>query len=95
MHCGTVRHKIPSETEPVQELHVHPTATTIGEDIDSATPASFSRSSSPRWYRTGRRTAQIVDDIVRAIRRGRNCLVMRGLDRACRPTGSRDHLPRR
>ena len=53
MHCGPVRHKIPSETDLVQELHVHPTATTIREDIDSETPGILSRSSSRRWYRTG------------------------------------------
>ena len=38
MHCGQVRHKIPSATDLIQELHVHPTATTIRDDIDSDTP---------------------------------------------------------
>ena len=37
MHCGPVRHKIPSDNL-VLELHVHPTATTIRQDIDSDTP---------------------------------------------------------
>jgi hypothetical protein len=78
MHCGPVRHKIPSETDLVQELHVHPTATTIREDIDSETPGILQSIIIPALVSDRTRTAQIVDDIVRAIRRGRNCLVMAG-----------------
>jgi len=76
MHCGTVRHKIPSETDLVQELHVHPTATTIREDVDSETPGILQSIIIPALVSDRTRTAQIVDDVVRAIRRGRNCLVM-------------------
>ena len=78
MHCGPVRHKIPSETDLVQELHVHPTATTIREDIDSDTPGILQSIIIPALVSDRTRTAQIVDDVVRAIRRGRNCLVMAG-----------------
>ncbi len=78
MHCGPVRHKIPSETNLVQELHVHPTATTIREDIDSDTPGILQSIIIPALVSDRTRTAQIVDDVVRAIRRGRNCLVMAG-----------------
>lgn len=78
MHCGPVRHKIPSGTDLVQELHVHPTATTIREDIDSDTPGILQSIIIPALVSDRTRTAQIVDDVVRAIRRGRNCLVMAG-----------------
>jgi superfamily II DNA or RNA helicase len=78
MHCGPVRHKIPSETDLVQELHVHPTATAIREDIDSDTPGILQSIIIPALVSDRTRTAQIVDDVVRAIRRGRNCLVMAG-----------------
>ena len=78
MHCGTVRHKIPSETDLVQELYVHPTATTIREDVDSEIPGILQSIIIPALVSDRTRTAQIVDDVVRAIRRGRNCLVMAG-----------------
>ena len=64
MHCGPVRHKIPSETDLVQELHVHPTATTIREDIDSDTPGILQSIIIPALVSDRSRTAQIVDDIV-------------------------------
>src|SRR3974377_1225462 len=76
MHCGQVRHKIPTTTDLIQELHVHPTATTIRDDIDSETPGILQSIIIPALVSDRTRTAQIVDDIVRAVRRGRNCLVM-------------------
>ena len=78
MHCGTVRHKIPSTTDLVQELHVHPTATTIREDIDSETPGILQSIIIPALVSDRIRTAQIIDNVVHAIRRGRNCLMMAG-----------------
>jgi superfamily II DNA or RNA helicase len=78
MHCGQVRHKIPSATDLIQELHVHPTATTIREDIDSDTPGILQSIIIPALVSDRIRTAQIIDDVVHAIRRGRNCLVMAG-----------------
>ena len=59
-------------------MHVHPTATTIREDIDSETPGILQSIIIPALVSDRTRTAQIVDDVVRAIRRGRNCLVMAG-----------------
>ncbi|MBV9444647.1 MAG: DEAD/DEAH box helicase family protein [Streptosporangiaceae bacterium] len=76
MHCGPVRHKIPSETDLIQELHVHPTRTTIREDIDSNTPGILQSIIIPALVSDQVRTRQIVDDVVNAIRRSRNCLVM-------------------
>jgi superfamily II DNA or RNA helicase len=78
MHCGQVRHKIPSATDLIQELHVHPTATTIRDDIDSDTPGILQSIIIPALVSDQIRTAQIIDDVVHAIRRGRNCLVMAG-----------------
>ena len=78
MHCGQVRHKIPSATDLIQELHVHPTATTIRDDIDSDTPGILQSIIIPALVSDRIRTAQIIDDVVHAIRRGRNCLVMAG-----------------
>jgi len=78
MHCGQVRHKIPSSTDLIQELHVHPTATTIRDDIDSDTPGILQSIIIPALVSDRIRTAQIIDDVVHAIRRGRNCLVMAG-----------------
>ena len=76
MHCGPVRHKIPSETDLVQGLHVHPTRTTIREDIDSNVPGILQSIIIPALVSDQTRTRQIVDDVVLAIGRGRNCLVM-------------------
>jgi hypothetical protein len=78
MHCGQVRHKIPSATDLIQELHVHPTATTIRDDIDSDTPGILQSIIIPALVSDRIRTAQIIDDVVHAIRRGRNCLMMAG-----------------
>jgi hypothetical protein len=78
MHCGQVRHKIPSATDLIQELHVHPTATTIRDDIDGDTPGILQSIIIPALVSDRIRTAQIIDDVVHAIRRGRNCLVMAG-----------------
>ena len=78
MHCGQVRHKIPSATDLIQELYVHPTATTIRDDIDSDTPGILQSIIIPALVSDRIRTAQIIDDVVHAIRRGRNCLVMAG-----------------
>jgi hypothetical protein len=41
IHCGQVRHKILSATDLIQKLHVHPTATTIRDDIDEAIQAGL------------------------------------------------------
>jgi hypothetical protein len=78
MHCGQVRHKIPSATDLIQELHVHPTATTIRDDIDSDTPGILQSIIIPALVSDRIRTAQIIDDVVHGTRRGRNCLVMAG-----------------
>ena len=92
MHCGTVRHKIPSETDLVQELYVHPTATTIREDVDSEIPGILQSIIIPALVSDRTRTAQIVDDVVRAIRRGRNCLVMAGRTEAAH-TATIENVP--
>jgi superfamily II DNA or RNA helicase len=78
MHCGQMRHKIPSATDLIQELHVHPTGTTIRDDIDSDTPGILQSIIIPALVSDRIRSAQIIDDVVHAIRRGRNCLVMAG-----------------
>ncbi len=78
MHCGQVRHKIPGATDLTQELHVHPTATVIRDDIDGDTPGILQPVIIPAPVPDRVRTAQITDDVVHAIRRGRNCLVMAG-----------------
>jgi superfamily II DNA or RNA helicase len=76
MRCGPVRHKIPSETDLIQELYVHPTRTTIREDIDSDTPGILQSIIIPALVSDQARTRQIADDVVDAAARGRNCLVM-------------------
>ncbi|HEX5303175.1 MAG TPA: DEAD/DEAH box helicase family protein [Streptosporangiaceae bacterium] len=78
MHCGQVRYKIPGATDLTRELHVHPTATTIRDDIGSDTPGIFQSIIIPALVPDRIRTAQIIDDVMHAIRRGRNCLVMAG-----------------
>ena len=59
-------------------MYVHPTATTIREDVDSEIPGILQSIIIPALVSDRPRTAQVVDDVVRAIRRGRNCLVMAG-----------------
>src|SRR6266498_5023305 len=97
MHCGQVRHKIPSATDLIQELHVHPTATTIRDDIDSDTPGILQSIIIPALVSDRIRTAQIIDDVVHAIRRGRNCLVMAGrtehVDQLAAELGARGLAP--
>ena len=66
MHCGQVRHKIPSATDLTQELHAHPTATTIRDDIYSDTPGILQSIIVPALVPDRIRTAQIIDDVVHA-----------------------------
>jgi hypothetical protein len=71
MHCGPVRHRIRDEAGMIQDLHVHPTGTTIRDDIGGDTPGILQSIIIPALVADTARTAQIAGDVARANARGR------------------------
>ena len=79
MHCGPVRHRIRTISDHlIRRLHIHPTPLKVDTPLDGLTRAEMLAAVHAALVRDVGRTSQICDDVARAAREGRNCLVLSG-----------------
>ncbi|HWB71538.1 MAG TPA: DEAD/DEAH box helicase family protein [Egibacteraceae bacterium] len=79
MQCGPIRHRIDRTTDDlVRRLHVHDTQLAVDTSTDGLTRGEVLALVHAALVEDARRTAQICDDVVRAMGQGRNCLVLSG-----------------
>jgi len=78
MQCGPVRHRITTTSTLTKTLHIHPTAVTLRDDIDSDIPGLLSSIIIPALVADEARNKQVCDHVTDAVRAGRNCLVLAG-----------------
>ena len=73
--AGTLSSRSPDEQAPEPVLHIHPTAYRYTGDADPSAPGGIAAIYRDLVADDGR-TGQIADDVVAALARGRNCLVL-------------------
>ena len=78
MQCGPIRHRVTTGADLVKSLRIHPTESTLRDDIDTEVPGLLSSIVLPALVADEDRNTQICRDVAASIAEGRNCLVLTG-----------------